>query len=92
MADKGILDAVYRYFRKDDDEAEAENVKVTSVTVSSEKPKRRRSDAPPMSYERRLASYGLRDPNTGAIRGTQSGPQRQRIRHKIGHQNARRQG
>lgn len=39
----------------------------------------------PMSYERRLASYGLRDLATGAMHGRQSGPQRRRILHKIGH-------
>lgn len=39
----------------------------------------------PMSYERRLASYGLRDLSTGAVHGHQSGPQRRRILHKIGH-------
>ena len=39
----------------------------------------------PMSYERRLAGYGLRDLATGAMHGHQSGPQRRRILHKIGH-------
>jgi hypothetical protein len=40
-------------------------------------------DTVPMSYERRLASYGLRDLETGAVTGTQTPAQRRRIRHKI---------
>lgn len=42
-------------------------------------------DTVPMSYERRLASYGLRDLATGMMHGHQSSPQRRRILHKIGH-------
>jgi hypothetical protein len=41
-------------------------------------------DTVPMSYERRLASYGLRDLETGAVTGTQTPAQRGRIRRKIG--------
>jgi hypothetical protein len=43
----------------------------------------------PMSYERRLASYGIRDAKTGAITGHQTPAQRKRILHKIGHANRR---
>jgi hypothetical protein len=39
----------------------------------------------PMSYERRLASYGIRDLATGAVTGVQTPAQRSRILHKIGH-------
>lgn len=41
-------------------------------------------DTVPMSYERRLSSYGLRD-MTGPTGLRQTPAQRRRIRHKIGH-------
>ena len=41
-----------------------------------------------MSYERRLASYGLRD-MTGPTGLRQTPAQRRRIRHKLGHANRR---
>lgn len=77
-----VLDIITRHWRKDEPEAEAENIK---VTFSEPPPMRKRGQALPMSYERRLASYGLRDPETGAMHGHQTGPQRRRILHKIGH-------
>lgn len=43
----------------------------------------------PITYERRLASYGLRNPVTGEMIRQQTGPQRRRIRHKLGHVNRR---
>lgn len=86
MAENFVLDAVARFFRKDSPEAEEAN---RAVTVSAPAPKRRRSDALPMTYERRLASYGIRDPNTGAKTGTQTPAQRRRIRKKIGHNQRR---
>jgi hypothetical protein len=46
----------------------------------------------PMSYERRLASYGIRDSKTGTITGVQTPAQRRRIRHKIGHVQKRSDG
>lgn len=43
----------------------------------------------PMSYERRLASYGLRNAVTGEMIRQQTPAQRKRIRHKLGHVNRR---
>jgi hypothetical protein len=80
-----VLDIITRHWRKDEPEAEAGNIK---VTFSEPPPMRKRGQAVPMSYERRLASYGLRDAS-GPTSRVQTPAQRRRIRKKLGHASRR---